>query len=137
MTLSATSPEMLDFVEAFQENRNLGWRGRGRSGSRIVAVERRKYIAIDEIHTFEGADCPGQSGVFLIDRETWEVYKIEGYGKRGRRVGSMAELAIRYREASATFTPETTAYSETRGSHVATAMNPRRPELTVIEGGAS
>ncbi len=118
MTYSPVSPEVLDFVEAYQENRNLV-ATIGPSGYRIVTVGRRKYIAVDEIPTFEGRDCPGQSGRFLVDRETGVVYTIKGYGQKGYRIGDLAGLAQQYREGTATFRPEARAHTETTHSRVA------------------
>lgn len=107
--LTADSPAVVAFVEAFQENTNLA-KSRGPSGYRVVVVERRKYLAIDRIPTFEGRDCPGQSGVFMVDRATGTVYKIRGYGQRGDRVGDLERMTEQYRAGSATFNPEARAH---------------------------
>ena len=117
--LSASDPAVIEFVTAYQENRDLGSRAWTPSGYRVVTVERRKYILVDEIPTFEGVDCPGQSGRFMVDRATGEVYTIRGYGKRGHRIGTLAGLAEQYRAGSATFDPEARAHMETRRSDVA------------------
>lgn len=102
--LTADSPEVRDFAAAYQENKNLA-HARGPSGYRIVVVDRRKYLAIDEVPTFEGSDCPGQSGRFLVDKATGDVYTIRGYGQRGHRIGTVADLTEKYRACSATFRP--------------------------------
>lgn len=116
--LSAASPEVRTFVAAYEENKNLTSAGRP-SGYRIVVVERRKYLAVDEVLTFEGADCPGQSGRFMVDRETGAVFTILGYGKRGHRVGTLEGLTAKYLKGSATFWPDARSHSETSRSRVA------------------
>lgn len=121
--LAAGSPEVVDFVEAYQQNRNLA-QSRGPSGYRVVVVERRKYLAVDEVPTFEGNDCAGQSGRFLVDRETGVVFTIRGYGQRGDRIGTLSRLAVQYREGSATFNAAAGCHWETGGSHVATWPQP-------------
>src|SRR5258708_470804 len=93
VTLSANSPEIRDLVAAYEENRNLGSFGYLRNAYpyTIVAIDRRKYVAIDEtcgeVH---------HSGRFLVDRATGEVYSIRGYGQRGHRVGTVAGLTEQY-----------------------------------------
>ena len=116
--LNAASSEVVEFLAAYQENRNLA-ASRGPSGYRVVVVERRKYLAIDEVPTFEGRDCPGQSGRFMLDRETGLVYTIRGYGQRGDRIGTLDALTRQYRAGSATFRPDAEGHLETRHSHVA------------------
>lgn len=116
--LTATSPEILAMIEAYQENCNLA-HSRGRSGYRIVVVERRKYLAIDEVPTFDGEDCPSQSGRFLIDRATSVVYSIKGYGQRGWRVGTVEGLTAQYLAGSATFNRDAGGHVATRHSRVA------------------
>ncbi|HXN62320.1 MAG TPA: hypothetical protein VN886_17885 [Acidimicrobiales bacterium] len=116
--LTATSSEVVDFVAAYQENRNLG-HASGPSGYRIVVVERRKYLAIDEVRTFEGQDCPGQSGRFLVDRATGAVYTIRGYGQRGHRAGMLVILTEQFRQGSRTFTPEARVHVERGHARVA------------------
>lgn len=119
MTLHPESPEVVDFVAAYEENRNLA-HGRGLSGYRVVVVARRKYLAVDEVPTFEGRDCPHQqSGRFLVDRETRQVFTIRGYGQRGWYVGDLATLATQYRTASGTFRPGARCHVERGRGRVA------------------
>lgn len=117
-------------------DRNLA-HAQGPSGYRIVIIERRKYINVDEKPTFEGEDCPGQSGRFMVDRATGEVFTIKGYGQRGQRIGTLEALAAQYRAASATYHPAARAFSETRGSRCARWHTPKQPQLTLIKGGRS
>lgn len=116
--LHALSPEVLDFVEAYQENRNCSLSA-GPSGYRIVADDRRKYIAIDEVPTFEGLDCAGRGGRFLVDRASGTVFTIRGYGQRGHRVGTLEHLAAQYREGTATYRPDARVHVESGRSRVA------------------
>jgi hypothetical protein len=112
MMLTATSPEVLDFAEAYQENVSLARKW----AYKIVAIDRRKYVAIDE--TDEGPSVH-RSGRFLVDREDGTVYTIKGYGQKGYRIGTLSGLAQQYREGTATFRPEATAHTETTHSRVA------------------
>lgn len=123
--LTDTSPEVREFVAAAQENRDLAKQRSAPSGYRIVVVVRRKYLAVDEIPTFEGRDCSGQSGRFLVDRETAEVFTIRGYGQRGWRVGTLETLTEKFRAGSATFDPAAGCHWETSRGHVATWPTPR------------
>ncbi len=55
-----------------------------------VARDRRKYIALDR----------GDSGVYLVDKATGDVFTIKGYGVPKRRVGTLAELTDEYRRGA-------------------------------------
>ena len=117
MTLTANSPNVVEFVAAYQENRNLAssWR------CCIVVIERRKYLAIDEADANDDGS-PSEyhrSGRFMVDRETGVVFTIRGYGQRGDRIGTLEGLAARYREGSATFRPNANTHREFTHSHVA------------------
>lgn len=121
---TATSPEVVAFMTAVQENRNLAvsrdWRPNGWE-VRIVAEDRRKYIAVDETDAYQGelmADVH-RSGRFLVDRATGVVYTIEGYGRKGHRVGTLEGLTAKFVEATATYNPEARAHVETSRSKVA------------------
>ena len=113
--LSATSPEVLDFIAAYQENQDT-------ANHRTIAEDRKKYIAIDEVDRR-----------FLIDKETGVVYSIKGDGQRGYRVGTVESMPASYRKATASFDPNSSVHMEARGSNLATS--PRRPGLTVLQGG--
>ena len=110
--LSADSPEVVDFMAAYEENRNLAttWR------YRIVGETRRGYITIDEADADGG---PSRSGRFMVARATGEVFTIRGYGKKGYRIGTLADLTGDYRAASATFRPDARCHTETSRSRVA------------------
>lgn len=115
--LTAESPEVVEFIAAYQENKNLAhsWR------YVIVATARRKYLAIDEADD-NGDGTPSEfhrSGRFMVDRETGAVYMIRGYGQRGDRIGTLEGLAAKYREGTATFNPNARAHLEGRRDHVA------------------
>lgn len=123
--LSATSPEVVEFVAAYEENRNLGvsqeWRANGWRVV-IVAAERRKYLAIDESDAYGEEDAQldvHRSGRFLVDRETGTVYTIRGYGQRGHRVGALDTLAASFRAGTATYRPEARAHVERGHARVA------------------
>ena len=130
----ADSPAVRGMIDAYQENRNMAQRGP--SGYRIVAIDRRKYVAIDEILTFEGRDCPGQSGRFMVERATGRVFTIRGYGQRGHYIGTVEGLTEQYRAGSATF-PEggSSVHVETGWSRVASVPGGQEPteqqELTL------
>lgn len=86
--LTAHSVEIGDFIDAMERNRNQ------RPGDRPVRFEvkeRRLYLAIDEV---DGG------GRFLVDRFSGDVYGIEGYGKRGRRLGHIEALTERFNNAT-------------------------------------
>ena len=118
--MNATDPEVQDFLEAYQTNRHLAAPD-GPSGYRVVVIERRKYLAVDEIPTFEGQDCAGQAGRFLVDRADGSVFTIRGYGQRGHRIGTLASLTATYRAGTATYPggPRPTAHVEDRYSRAA------------------
>jgi hypothetical protein len=110
ITYSADSPAVVAFMQAVQDNRNLAvskdWRANGWE-VRIVATDRRKYIAVDEADAFEGElQDHHRGGRFLVDRATGVVYTIEGYGKRGRACGTLEGLTVDFTLASATYNPE-------------------------------
>jgi hypothetical protein len=114
ITYSADSPEVVAFMTAVQDNRNLAvsrdWRANGWE-VRIVASDRRKYIAIDEADAYQGElQDHHRGGRFLVDRTNGYVYTIEGYGKRGRFVGTLEGLTAKFIEASATYDAKATAH---------------------------
>ena len=135
--LSASSPEIRAFVEAYEENRGLAFRrGRGPGFTRpyIIAEDRQKYISIDEAD--HGDESPGflhsRQGRFLIDRNDGVVYNIKGYGKRGYRAGTVEQLTDEFRAASASF--DTSSRVASLRGHAGIAETPtRRPY--VIRGG--
>jgi hypothetical protein len=123
-TYTASSPEVQAFMVAVQDNRNLAvgrdWRANGWE-VRIVAEDRRKYIAVDETDAYQGelmADVH-RSGRFLVDRATGVVYTIEGYGRKGHRVGTLEDLTAKFVAATATYDPEARSHVETSKSKVA------------------
>jgi hypothetical protein len=123
-TYTASSPEVIAFMAAVQENRNLavssGWRANGWE-VRIIAEDRRKYIAVDETDAYQGevmADVH-RSGRFLVDRAMGYVYTIEGYGKKGHFVGTLEDLTAKFIAATATYDPEARSHVETGKSKVA------------------
>jgi hypothetical protein len=96
MTTSIHDPRVNEFLGLWHEN---GRRYFESSYSRLdydsdtyskFARDRRKYIALDQ----------GTSGVFLVDKQTEEVYTISGYGRPNWRVGTLDELIARYRQAN-------------------------------------
>lgn len=131
--LTAQSPEVADFVAAYQENRNLAahnWR------YVIVVSERRKYLAVDEADANENGSASDmhRSGRFMVDRETSVVYTIRGYGQRGDRIGTLATLTAKFREGSASFQPEAGCHVETGRSRVASwGKTPERLMLRVVQ----
>jgi hypothetical protein len=116
--ISGASPEIVELVAAYQENRTLA-ASRRKGGYRIVAENRRKYILLDEIPTFEGRDLPGRGGRFMVDRETGRVFTIRGYGKRGHYVGTVTSLTAAYRQGSASYKARAGGHVETAWSKVA------------------
>jgi hypothetical protein len=123
-TYTASSPEVVAFMAAVQENRNLAvsssWRANGWE-VRIIAEDRRKYIAVDETDAYQGelmADVH-RSGRFLVDRVTGVVYSIKGYGQKGYYVGTLESLTAKFIAASATYVPEARSHVETGKSKVA------------------
>lgn len=137
--LSASSPEIQAFIAAYEENSNLGHFGRNQT---VIAEDRRKYIAIDEVD--RGATPPyhgHRGGRFLIDRERGTVHTIDGYGKKGRWTpGTVESLTRQYREATASFDPHSRVMVEHSGG---VRTTPRRndpdrfdrPQFTVLPGG--
>jgi hypothetical protein len=117
--LTADSPEVVEFVAAYQENANLALGHLEHITCRIVAETRRKYILIDEIDQCDGRDCAGRSGRFMVDRATGRVFTIRGYGQRHRPIGTLAGLAAEYRKGSATFNPTAGAHWVGRDTRVA------------------
>jgi hypothetical protein len=123
-TYTASSPEVVAFMAAVQDNRNLAvgrdWRANGWE-VRIIASDRRKYIAVDETDAFEGevmADVH-RSGRFLVDRATGYVYTIEGYGRKGSFVGTLVTLTEKFIAATATYDPNVWCHTETAKSRMA------------------
>jgi hypothetical protein len=92
--LTADDPRVTDFLTAWHESERAYF---DRSYNALVydrdspkvARERRKYIAMDS----------GTGGVYLVNRATGDVYSIKAYGVPNRRLGSLAELTARYRDA--------------------------------------
>lgn len=123
-TYSATSPEVLAFAQAVQDNRNCAasaaWRANGWE-VRILASNRTKYIAIDETDALDGKvlDDVHLSGRFLVDRATGRVYTIAGYGRKGNYAGELAALTAKFVEATATFDPNARAHVERGQARVA------------------
>ena len=115
MTLSARSPAVVAFVAAFEENQNVAGHP-----MTVVASDRRKYIAIDEVD--RGATPPYyyRNGRFLVDRADGRVYAIRGYGQRGEPIGSLVPMALRYREATRTFDPSSRMHVRMGRSGLAT-----------------
>lgn len=138
MTLTADSPEIRDFIAAYEENINLGHFGKNQ---KVIAEDRRKYIAIDEVDRdatppYHYPNVSHRGGRFLIDREDGTVYSIEGYGKRGYRLGEAGAMTARYREATRTFNPDSRVMVEHGHAGVRTTPKaPARPGLTVLQGG--
>jgi len=92
--LTANDPSIVEFLAAWHESER-GYFERSYSAlvydrdSPKVARERRKYVALDS----------GTGGVYLVDRATGDVYSIKAYGVPNRRLGSLADLTARYRDA--------------------------------------
>lgn len=92
--LTADDPSVTEFLKAWHESERTYFE---RHYSALVydrdspktAKERRKYIALDS----------GTGGVYLVDRATGDVYSIKAYGVPNRRLGTLAELTARYRDA--------------------------------------
>jgi hypothetical protein len=92
--LTATDPSVTAFLNAWHESERAYFE---QHYSALVydrdapktAKERRKYIALDN----------GTSGVYLVDKATGDVYSIKAYGVPNRRLGSLADLTARYRDA--------------------------------------
>jgi hypothetical protein len=123
-TYTASSPAVQAFMTAVQDNRNLAvgrdWRANGWE-VRIIAEDRRKYIAVDETDAYQGelmADVH-RSGRFLVERVTGVVYTIEGYGRKGHRVGTLEGLTAQFIAATATYNPEAWSHTETSKSRMA------------------
>jgi hypothetical protein len=128
--LGANSPEVLELIAAMDENLALVHERRGPSSYRVVVVERKKYLAVDKVATFEGRDGPGQGGLFLVDRADGTVYTIRGYGKRGHRVSEVVRLAAEYRAASLTYRENAGAHWETGLTKVASWTKPTPPTFS-------
>lgn len=95
--LTADSPEVRDFLDAWHESGRAGFVGScpsldydGYDPKR--AVDRKKYIALDR----------GTSGVYLVDKATGEVWTIAAYGRPNRRYRPvpLAELTTQLRAAA-------------------------------------
>jgi hypothetical protein len=50
----------------------------------------KKYIYLDE----------GGSGAFLLEKATGDVFRIKGYGVKGRKIGTLDSLIAEYRAAN-------------------------------------
>jgi hypothetical protein len=92
--LTANDPSITEFLAAWHESERTYFERHYSSlvydrDSPKVARERRKYIALDS----------GTGGVYLVDRATGDVYSIKAYGVPNRRLGSLADLTARYRNA--------------------------------------
>jgi len=75
-----------------------------------ITESRKKYHLLNSILS------NGQrSAVFMIDKNTLEVFKADGYGKRGRRVGTVQSIINEYKGA-------------TRGQQGPWERNPRNPD---------
>ena len=91
--LEADSPTIREFLDAWHENGRRSFEKEYTSlnydspSYAKHARQRRKYIALDE----------GTGGVFLVDRETQEVYTIKAYGVPKLRCGSVSYVAARFR----------------------------------------
>lgn len=59
------------------------------------AHDRKKYIALDR-----GQRGVNQSGVYLLDKATGDVYSIKGYGRPNRRIGTLEDMTARFRGGS-------------------------------------
>ena len=57
---------------------------------RKTAKDRRKYIALDR----------GESGAFLVDKATGEIYGIKGYGVAGQRVMHISQWPAYWKRAA-------------------------------------
>lgn len=53
----------------------------------------RRWIALDK----------GTSGVFLLEKETGDVYSIKAYGRPNRKVGTLASLTAQYTAGTGTY----------------------------------
>ena len=92
--LTASDPRITEFLKAWHESERAYFEHHSSAlvydrDSPKVARERRKYIALDS----------GTGGVYLVERATGDVYSIKAYGVPNRRLGSLADLTARYRDA--------------------------------------
>lgn len=111
--MHARSPEVIAFITAYQENRRLATQTK----HVIVAIDRRRYIAIDEA---DSAETEHRTGRFLIDTTDGTVYTIKGYGQRGRRVGTVQDLIEKCQAATATYNDRTKAHRESVTTRIGT-----------------
>jgi hypothetical protein len=90
---SADSPIIRRFLEVWHENGrrefeksypSLNYDGEYYSKK---AIDRKKFIALDR---------GGSGGVFLVDRNTGEVYSIKGYGVPNRKLGRIERMVEYY-----------------------------------------
>jgi hypothetical protein len=153
--LSAASPEIREFVRAYQVNRNLGSFGHPEGsaehdwlGYRIIAKDRSKYIAIDESDRKDSTSNLG-AGRFLIDKSDGTVYSIKAYGQRNYRLGNVAGMTERFEAANASFDPSShirvgspnspmttdrAAIRETLASHRSSLRGRRGPRSALSAG---
>jgi hypothetical protein len=94
--LNSKSPEILAFLTAWHENGRANFtRNYDVLDYDTYAVksakDRTKFIACDR----------RDSGVFLVDRATGDVYSIKGYGRPNRKVGTVVGLTAAYNAATA------------------------------------
>lgn len=98
--LAVTGPEdqkVKDFLDAWHENGRQPFATSyansyaagyydAEHGHRKHARDRKKFVALDE----------GDSGVFLVEKETGKVFTIKGYGRPNHYVGMIEELTAKY-----------------------------------------
>ena len=122
---------MTAFVAAFEENQNVAGHP-----MTVVASDRRKYIAIDEVD--RGATPPYfyRNGRFLVDQADGRVYTIRGYGQRGDPIGSLVPMALRYREATRTFDPSSRMHVRMGHSGLATTDKAELRSALTLRGRA-
>jgi len=93
--MTVESIEIQEFLRAWHENGRATFE---RDRSALIydeyaikrAKNRRRFIALDR----------DTSGMFLVERETGEVYSIQGYGVPNRKVGSLLGLTVAYQLAT-------------------------------------
>jgi hypothetical protein len=90
--LSPPHPKIVEFLNLWHENgrpqfeRSAAPTLRYDTYKRKHAKDRRRYIALD---------C-ADTGVFLVEKSTNYVYKIDGYGKRGKFLNTLDKLIEQY-----------------------------------------
>ena len=94
--LYANHPKVQHFLTLWHENGRASFKRRYRNldydaeAYRKFARDRKKYIALDD----------GPSGIFLVDRQTEEVWSIKAYGVPKRTLGTLDALIATYTEAN-------------------------------------